>query len=133
MDFILSTNPPNPKTSFRLGDWMYVFLFYFILLFIFIPSCPSPKCAAHNFGYIYILNILSQFLKKQCLVVTCHVLDVVLIVVLLIILFSLLLVVLLLSVVKFKIYLQTLSIHVSCFGHSTNLFLINLKFVHLLS
>ncbi|KAF9480307.1 hypothetical protein BDN70DRAFT_623129 [Pholiota conissans] len=33
-EYTLSTNPPNPKTSFRLGDWI----------------CPSPKCAAHNFG-----------------------------------------------------------------------------------
>ncbi|KAJ3572193.1 hypothetical protein NP233_g3242 [Leucocoprinus birnbaumii] len=32
--YTLSTNPPNPKTSFRLGDWI----------------CPSPNCAAHNFG-----------------------------------------------------------------------------------
>ncbi|KAF5376037.1 hypothetical protein D9615_007760 [Tricholomella constricta] len=31
-DYTLSTNPPNPRTSFRLGDWI------------------SPKCAAHNFG-----------------------------------------------------------------------------------
>ncbi|KAG6902937.1 hypothetical protein C0995_009329 [Termitomyces sp. Mi166 len=33
-DYTLSTNPPNPRTSFRLGDWI----------------CNSPKCAAHNFG-----------------------------------------------------------------------------------
>ncbi|KAF9054179.1 hypothetical protein BJ165DRAFT_1399454 [Panaeolus papilionaceus] len=33
-EYTLSTNPPNPKTTFRLGDWI----------------CPSPKCAAHNFG-----------------------------------------------------------------------------------
>ncbi|KAF8182961.1 hypothetical protein BJ912DRAFT_563945 [Pholiota molesta] len=33
-DYTLSSNPPNPKTSFRLGDWI----------------CPSPNCAAHNFG-----------------------------------------------------------------------------------
>ncbi|EKM74917.1 hypothetical protein AGABI1DRAFT_116669 [Agaricus bisporus var. burnettii JB137-S8] len=32
--YTLSTNPPNPKTSFRLGDWI----------------CPAPNCAAHNFG-----------------------------------------------------------------------------------
>ncbi|CAA7261962.1 unnamed protein product [Cyclocybe aegerita] len=32
--YTLSSNPPNPKNSFRLGDWI----------------CPSPKCAAHNFG-----------------------------------------------------------------------------------
>ncbi|KAF9451331.1 hypothetical protein P691DRAFT_663483 [Macrolepiota fuliginosa MF-IS2] len=32
--YTLSTNPPNPKTSFRLGDWI----------------CSSPNCAAHNFG-----------------------------------------------------------------------------------
>ncbi|RDB23512.1 hypothetical protein Hypma_009234 [Hypsizygus marmoreus] len=33
-DYTLSSNPPNPRTSFRLGDWI----------------CSSPKCAAHNFG-----------------------------------------------------------------------------------
>ncbi|KAF8151194.1 hypothetical protein BJ912DRAFT_869510 [Pholiota molesta] len=33
-EYTLSSNPPNPKTSFRLGDWI----------------CPSPNCAAHNFG-----------------------------------------------------------------------------------
>ncbi|KIY69265.1 hypothetical protein CYLTODRAFT_420871 [Cylindrobasidium torrendii FP15055 ss-10] len=33
-EFTLSSNPPNPRTSFRLGDWI----------------CSSPKCAAHNFG-----------------------------------------------------------------------------------
>ncbi|KAH9976643.1 hypothetical protein BGW80DRAFT_1443666 [Lactifluus volemus] len=32
--FTLSSNPPNPRTVFRLGDWM----------------CPSAHCAAHNFG-----------------------------------------------------------------------------------
>ncbi|KDR78404.1 hypothetical protein GALMADRAFT_224788 [Galerina marginata CBS 339.88] len=32
--YTLSSNPPNPKTSFRLGDWI----------------CSSPNCAAHNFG-----------------------------------------------------------------------------------
>ncbi|KAJ3875146.1 hypothetical protein F5051DRAFT_334332, partial [Lentinula edodes] len=32
--FPLSSNPPNPRTNFRLGDWI----------------CNSPKCAAHNFG-----------------------------------------------------------------------------------
>ncbi|KAH9960269.1 hypothetical protein BC827DRAFT_1370586 [Russula dissimulans] len=30
----LSSNPPSPRNVFRLGDWM----------------CPSPSCAAHNFG-----------------------------------------------------------------------------------
>uniref|UniRef100_A0A0W0FYU5 RanBP2-type domain-containing protein n=1 Tax=Moniliophthora roreri TaxID=221103 RepID=A0A0W0FYU5_MONRR len=30
----LSTNPPNPRSSFRLGDWI----------------CSNPKCGAHNFG-----------------------------------------------------------------------------------
>ncbi|THU97879.1 hypothetical protein K435DRAFT_50897 [Dendrothele bispora CBS 962.96] len=30
----ISSNPPNPRTNFRLGDWI----------------CPSPKCGAHNFG-----------------------------------------------------------------------------------
>ncbi|KAI5993714.1 hypothetical protein F5J12DRAFT_907322 [Pisolithus orientalis] len=29
-----SANPPNPRTSFRSGDWI----------------CSSPSCAAHNFG-----------------------------------------------------------------------------------
>lgn len=33
-DFVLSSNPPNPRTTFRLGDWI----------------CSSPSCAAHNFG-----------------------------------------------------------------------------------
>ncbi|KAE9393974.1 hypothetical protein BT96DRAFT_943541 [Gymnopus androsaceus JB14] len=32
--FPISSNPPNPRSSFRLGDWI----------------CSSPKCAAHNFG-----------------------------------------------------------------------------------
>ncbi|TFK83865.1 hypothetical protein K466DRAFT_602504 [Polyporus arcularius HHB13444] len=31
--FTLSSNPPNPKTSFRAGDWM----------------CSAPACSAHNF------------------------------------------------------------------------------------
>ncbi|KAF8235051.1 hypothetical protein L208DRAFT_1258620 [Tricholoma matsutake] len=34
VDYPISSNPPNPRTSFRLGDWI----------------CSSPKCAAHNFG-----------------------------------------------------------------------------------
>ncbi|KAG2143429.1 uncharacterized protein EDB93DRAFT_1156137 [Suillus bovinus] len=33
-DFVISSNPPNPRTTFRLGDWI----------------CNSPNCAAHNFG-----------------------------------------------------------------------------------
>ncbi|EIN05864.1 hypothetical protein PUNSTDRAFT_145765 [Punctularia strigosozonata HHB-11173 SS5] len=33
-EYTLSSNPPNPKSSFRLGDWI----------------CASPTCAAHNFG-----------------------------------------------------------------------------------
>ncbi|KAF9025062.1 hypothetical protein BDZ89DRAFT_1161893 [Hymenopellis radicata] len=33
-DFTISSNPPNPRTNFRLGDWI----------------CASPKCGAHNFG-----------------------------------------------------------------------------------
>ncbi|KIM77391.1 hypothetical protein PILCRDRAFT_825351 [Piloderma croceum F 1598] len=33
-DYVISSNPPNPRTSFRLGDWI----------------CGSPNCAAHNFG-----------------------------------------------------------------------------------
>ncbi|KAJ6476191.1 hypothetical protein C8R45DRAFT_834098, partial [Mycena sanguinolenta] len=33
-DFTISSNPPNPRTSFRLGDWI----------------CRSQNCAAHNFG-----------------------------------------------------------------------------------
>ncbi|KAJ7656684.1 hypothetical protein B0H17DRAFT_1146069 [Mycena rosella] len=33
-DYTISSNPPNPPTSFRLGDWI----------------CRSQKCAAHNFG-----------------------------------------------------------------------------------
>ncbi|KAI8972624.1 hypothetical protein BD414DRAFT_540266 [Trametes punicea] len=31
--FTISSNPPNPKTSFRAGDWM----------------CSAPNCSAHNF------------------------------------------------------------------------------------
>ncbi|KAI0651260.1 hypothetical protein C8Q79DRAFT_22236 [Trametes meyenii] len=31
--YTISSNPPNPKTSFRAGDWM----------------CGSPHCSAHNF------------------------------------------------------------------------------------
>ncbi|KAF5314331.1 hypothetical protein D9619_011771 [Psilocybe cf. subviscida] len=34
IEYTLSSNPPNPKTNFRLGDWI----------------CPSTNCAAHNFG-----------------------------------------------------------------------------------
>ncbi|KAJ3981888.1 hypothetical protein F5890DRAFT_474462 [Lentinula detonsa] len=34
VSFPLSSNPPNPRSNFRLGDWI----------------CNSPKCAAHNFG-----------------------------------------------------------------------------------
>jgi hypothetical protein len=30
----LSSNPPNPRTQFRLGDWI----------------CARGHCAAHNFG-----------------------------------------------------------------------------------
>lgn len=33
-EFVISSNPPNPRTTFRLGDWI----------------CNSPNCAAHNFG-----------------------------------------------------------------------------------
>ncbi|KAJ7239973.1 hypothetical protein B0H12DRAFT_1024954 [Mycena haematopus] len=33
-DYTISSNPPNPRTSFRLGDWI----------------CRSQNCAAHNFG-----------------------------------------------------------------------------------
>ncbi|GLB44115.1 putative zinc finger domain containing protein [Lyophyllum shimeji] len=33
-EYTISSNPPNPRTNFRLGDWI----------------CSSPKCAAHNFG-----------------------------------------------------------------------------------
>ncbi|KAF8645603.1 hypothetical protein AX16_007685 [Volvariella volvacea WC 439] len=33
-EYTLSSNPPNPRTSFRLGDWI----------------CSQPNCAAHNFG-----------------------------------------------------------------------------------
>ncbi|KAG8215276.1 hypothetical protein J3R82DRAFT_8833 [Butyriboletus roseoflavus] len=32
--FVISTNPPNPRTTFRAGDWI----------------CNSVTCAAHNFG-----------------------------------------------------------------------------------
>ncbi|PFH49995.1 hypothetical protein AMATHDRAFT_62011 [Amanita thiersii Skay4041] len=33
-DYTISSNPPNPRSNFRIGDWI----------------CSSPKCAAHNFG-----------------------------------------------------------------------------------
>ncbi|KAJ6542637.1 hypothetical protein B0H19DRAFT_957221 [Mycena capillaripes] len=33
-EYTISSNPPNPRTSFRLGDWI----------------CRSQNCAAHNFG-----------------------------------------------------------------------------------
>ncbi|KAF8621477.1 hypothetical protein AX15_007768 [Amanita polypyramis BW_CC] len=33
-DYTISSNPPNPRSNFRIGDWI----------------CTSPKCAAHNFG-----------------------------------------------------------------------------------
>ncbi|KAJ7584909.1 hypothetical protein C8J56DRAFT_137905 [Mycena floridula] len=33
-DYTISSNPPNPRNSFRSGDWI----------------CNSPNCAAHNFG-----------------------------------------------------------------------------------
>nr|GAT60495.1 predicted protein [Mycena chlorophos] len=33
-EYTLSSNPPNPRTNFRLGDWI----------------CRAPNCAAHNFG-----------------------------------------------------------------------------------
>ncbi|KAL1687963.1 hypothetical protein GGG16DRAFT_127517 [Schizophyllum commune] len=32
--YAISSNPPNPRTSFRLGDWI----------------CSAAKCGAHNFG-----------------------------------------------------------------------------------
>ncbi|KAI9512156.1 hypothetical protein F5148DRAFT_1273909 [Russula earlei] len=38
LGFNLSSNPPNPRNVFRLGDWM----------------CPSTSCAAHNFGRNFI-------------------------------------------------------------------------------
>lgn len=31
-DFMISSNPPNPRTSFRLGDWMCVCLSYLFFL-----------------------------------------------------------------------------------------------------
>ncbi|KAJ7058116.1 hypothetical protein C8F01DRAFT_307703 [Mycena amicta] len=33
-EYTLSSNPPNPRTNFRLGDWI----------------CREQNCAAHNFG-----------------------------------------------------------------------------------
>ncbi|KAK7029813.1 RanBP2-type domain-containing protein [Favolaschia claudopus] len=35
VEYTLSSNPPNPRTSFRLGDWI----------------CRAQNCAAHNFGF----------------------------------------------------------------------------------
>lgn len=42
----LSSNPPNPRSAFRNGDWMYVsycFLFLFSPLFSLFSTCPSPS------------------------------------------------------------------------------------------
>ncbi|KAF5352942.1 hypothetical protein D9758_007896 [Tetrapyrgos nigripes] len=33
-NYSISSNPPNPRSNFRLGDWI----------------CSSPNCGAHNFG-----------------------------------------------------------------------------------
>ncbi|KAJ7141861.1 hypothetical protein C8R43DRAFT_892362 [Mycena crocata] len=33
-EYTISSNPPNPRTSFRVGDWM----------------CRSPQCAVHNYA-----------------------------------------------------------------------------------
>ncbi|KAJ6570714.1 hypothetical protein B0H10DRAFT_1026126 [Mycena sp. CBHHK59/15] len=40
-DYTISSNPPNPHTSFRMGDWI----------------CRSHKCAAHNFGVLHRRNL----------------------------------------------------------------------------
>ncbi|KAG8737721.1 hypothetical protein FRC10_007899 [Ceratobasidium sp. 414] len=32
--FVMSTNPPSPRSSFKRGDWI----------------CATPQCATHNFG-----------------------------------------------------------------------------------
>lgn len=50
-DFVLSSNPPNPRTTFRLGDWMSVISIHTVRVTDrFSYRCSSPSCAAHNFG-----------------------------------------------------------------------------------
>jgi hypothetical protein len=42
-DYTISSNPPNPKNSFRLGDWMYVaFLNSYPLFFPLVIPSQSP-------------------------------------------------------------------------------------------
>lgn len=57
-DYTISTNPPNPRSSFRLGDWMCVYFPTSPVL----PGhrlssvcfrCTLPSCAAHNFGCVF--------------------------------------------------------------------------------
>ncbi|KAF8154086.1 hypothetical protein B0H34DRAFT_676941 [Crassisporium funariophilum] len=45
-EYTLSSNPPNPKTSFRLGDWIHSESDVSLCS----SRCNSPNCAAHNFG-----------------------------------------------------------------------------------
>ena len=50
--YTLSSNPPNPKTTFRLGDWMYVNVFQLSIVMLTLmlsPRCSAPTCNAHNF------------------------------------------------------------------------------------
>lgn len=42
----LSSNPPNPRTQFRLGDWI----------------CARGHCAAHNFGCVIMEHL--RFLRQ---------------------------------------------------------------------
>ena len=70
--FTLSSNPPNPKTSFRAGDWMFVFSD-----FLFVPCltspyrCSSPACSAHNFQYVSFVSHLVDALA-HCVDQTEH-------------------------------------------------------------
>ncbi|KAJ7710858.1 hypothetical protein B0H17DRAFT_1123948 [Mycena rosella] len=47
-DYTMSSNPPNPRTSFRFGDWI----------------CRSQKCATHNFGSYKDIHVLQTFLLR---------------------------------------------------------------------
>ena len=49
-DLYLSSNPPNARSNFRVGDWMYERLFLF---FFFAIHCPGPgprrgSCVIHH-------------------------------------------------------------------------------------
>lgn len=48
----ISSNPPNVRSNFRLGDWMYVAQLkrHCTMLTHRSSSCSSSLCGAHNFG-----------------------------------------------------------------------------------